>query len=125
MAFFIPIVLWCGTNPAVAWSSYDDIITNCINIVDLELAFAVTDTVTDLVVILMPIPMLWTLRLSVKRKLALTAIFLLGFLYARLPFVLSFAANSLSSTTSSIMRMIFIIINFYGTFLRGHFRLSL
>jgi hypothetical protein len=89
LAFFVPVVLWCGVHPAAGWTSYKDIITYCVNLVDLELAFAITDAMTDLVVILMPIPMLWKLQLSVSRRIALTGIFLLGFLYARFPFVLS------------------------------------
>lgn len=81
LAFFLSLVLWCGVHPAAGWTSYKDILRYCVNLADLELAFAVTDTITDLAVILTPIPILWTLQLSVNRKIALTGIFLLGFLY--------------------------------------------
>lgn len=84
IAFFLSLVLWCGSHPAAGWTSPKDIVKYCDNLADLELAFAVTDAMTDLLVILTPIPMLWKLQLSIKRKIALTGIFLLGFLYVLL-----------------------------------------
>ncbi|PQE27152.1 integral membrane protein [Rutstroemia sp. NJR-2017a WRK4] len=81
LAFFISLTLWCGTHPAAGWTSYKEILKYCDNLADLELAFAVTDAMTDLAVILTPIPILWKLQLSTNRKIALTGIFLLGFLY--------------------------------------------
>jgi hypothetical protein len=80
LAFFISLTLWCGTHPAAGWTNYKEILKYCDNLADLELAFAVTDAMTDLLVILTPIPVLWKLQLSADRKIALTGIFLLGFL---------------------------------------------
>jgi cytochrome c biogenesis protein CcdA len=81
LAFFISLTLWCGTHPAAGWTNYKEILKYCDNLADLELAFAVTDAMTDLLVILTSIPVLWKLQLSSDRKIALTGIFLLGFLY--------------------------------------------
>jgi hypothetical protein len=80
IAFFLSLVLWCGSHPAAGWTSSEDTLMYCDNLADLELAFAVTDSITDLVVILTPIPILWKLQMSVNRRIALTCIFLLGFL---------------------------------------------
>ncbi|KAF4629023.1 hypothetical protein G7Y89_g9132 [Cudoniella acicularis] len=99
VAFFLALTLWCGVHPAAGWTSRATILAYCTNLADLELAFAATDAITDLMVILTPIPMLWGLQMSIKRRLALMGIFLLGAL----------------STASSILRMVFVVVDIYGT----------
>jgi len=80
VAFFFSLVFWCGAHPTASWTNFKDILKYCVDLADLELAFAVSDAITDVLVIVTPIPILWTLKMSVNRRIVLTCIFLLGFL---------------------------------------------
>lgn len=44
-------------------------------------AMASADLIIDIIVILLPMPILWTLQLKTSKKVLLTAVFGLGFLY--------------------------------------------
>lgn len=47
-------------------------------------AMASADLIIDIIVILLPMPILWTLQLKTSKKVLLTAVFGLGFLYDNL-----------------------------------------
>ncbi|KAK8137919.1 hypothetical protein PG984_001299 [Apiospora sp. TS-2023a] len=61
----------------------------CGNSSVLYKALASTDIVIDVIIILLPMPMLWGLKLVTSKKVALTFIFGLGFVYAA-PTIISF-----------------------------------
>lgn len=42
---------------------------------------SVPNIVTDLIMLLLPMPVIWRLKLPTKQKIALTGVFLLGSLY--------------------------------------------
>jgi hypothetical protein len=52
-------------------------------------AMASADLIIDIIVILLPMPILWTLQLKTSKKVLLTAVFGLGFLYGNFNFVTS------------------------------------
>ena len=68
----------CGSNAANWWTSVTTIMEHCTNTNALELSFAVTDVLTDILVLAIPIPIVWKLQISSANKFALTGIFLLG-----------------------------------------------
>ncbi|KAL8640892.1 MAG: hypothetical protein Q9228_002240 [Teloschistes exilis] len=77
-AFFFALLFACKGNWS-AWLSLDvDLSTKCGNALQFELGMATSDFVTDVLIMVLPIPMIWRLHMSTKRKLAVTGIFLLG-----------------------------------------------
>lgn len=45
-------------------------------------SFSITDFLTDLAILIVPIPFVWSVQMAFKLKLAVTGVFLLGALYA-------------------------------------------
>lgn len=51
---------------------------HCIDYPKLIISMGVVNTITDIVMLALPIPLLWNLNLSLARKRLLTALFLMG-----------------------------------------------
>lgn len=64
---------------------YPDLPGRCINQVGTWIANAVSTIVTDLAILVLPMPQVWKLQLRLSEKIALTVAFSLGFLYALHP----------------------------------------
>lgn len=60
---------------------YPDLPGHCINQVGTWIANASSTILTDLIILLMPMPQLWKLHLQTREKIGLTLAFCLGFLY--------------------------------------------
>lgn len=78
IGFFFADVLQC--NPiSTVWTEleqkYQD---KCINRMPFYNALAISGVVTDLVILAMPLPAVWTLKLSFRQKSAICGMFLLG-----------------------------------------------
>lgn len=54
---------------------------SCKNQVISGTANAALSFVGDIAILILPLPMIWTLQMNIRRKLAVTGIFLLGSLY--------------------------------------------
>ncbi|KAG6362866.1 hypothetical protein INS49_007961 [Diaporthe citri] len=87
-AMAIVIAYWIGTfwadaflcdPPRKAWDVA--IPGKCGNANMMYTAMASADLIIDIIVILLPMPILWTLQLRTSKKILLTAIFGLGFMY--------------------------------------------
>jgi hypothetical protein len=59
---------------------YPEIPGRCLNLHAAYMAGAVINTASDLSIVILPQPLIWNLQLSLKRKIGLCAIFLLGLL---------------------------------------------
>lgn len=55
---------------------------SCGNTTQAYEAFGIINLLIDLAIVILPMPLLWGLQLPVPKKVALTAIFGVGFLYA-------------------------------------------
>ena len=53
----------------------------CENPTESLIAFSTCNMATDLIIISLPLPMIWGLQMATRRKIGLTIIFALGFLY--------------------------------------------
>ncbi|KAH8788357.1 hypothetical protein F5883DRAFT_635253 [Diaporthe sp. PMI_573] len=82
----VVIAYWIGTfwadaflcnPPRKAWDV--DIPGTCGNANMMYTAMASADLIIDIIVILLPMPILWTLQLKTSKKVLLTAVFGLGF----------------------------------------------
>ncbi|KAI9692056.1 MAG: hypothetical protein M1820_009559 [Bogoriella megaspora] len=78
IAFFFAILFICGTDFSAYWTSTEVEAANCTETSMLHNAFAISDVVIDVLIIILPLPMVWRLHLTLGRKLALIGIFMLG-----------------------------------------------
>lgn len=99
LAFFLATAFQCGTKIEYWWTSTKTIQTYCFDTAELELAYGVSDVITDLMVLVTPIPIIWKLQMSSAQKVALSGVFLLGFL----------------STAAGVVRLVQVIVNIYDT----------
>lgn len=60
------------------WTLYGAMNGVCVNTNALILAQAYSDVFTDIVILLLPLPCIWTLQMPVKHRLAVCGIFLTG-----------------------------------------------
>lgn len=91
IAFIVVIALWiggytfafmfaCKVNFSAWWTSAISLITNCVDTLNLLYSYAITDFITDALIILLPIPKIWSLQLPTRVRIGVIGIFLLGFL---------------------------------------------
>ncbi|KAI0181178.1 hypothetical protein GGR52DRAFT_523153 [Hypoxylon sp. FL1284] len=67
----------CGTHFSYWWSSAGaDLQAHCIDTQMLTYAHSVSDFIIDVIIIMMPIPLVWKLHMSFQRKLGVIAVFL-------------------------------------------------
>ncbi|MCJ1452008.1 hypothetical protein MMC28_002348 [Mycoblastus sanguinarius] len=76
-AFFISNLLQCWPISA-NWNLTASETTNCVHTTNMYLAQAWSDVFMDVVILSLPIPCIWNLQMPVKRKIAISAMFLLG-----------------------------------------------
>lgn len=62
VAFFIAALFQCGTNFWAIWGSTMDLVQNCTETMQLVLAVCITGFITDIAIILAPIPLVRNLR---------------------------------------------------------------
>lgn len=77
-AFFLAAIFQCGIDWQLNWAPVGEFLSRCPNTMNTPPAFAVTDVLTDIVIIGMPIPQIWRLHMSVKRRIGITSVFLVG-----------------------------------------------
>ena len=90
----------CDIHPEVQWSGGDNSHVGCVDQNSLDLSFAITDVVGDVLVISMPYPCIRALHMSKRERTGLALIFLLGTLstVARLVFPLLSSSFPVVST---------------------------
>ncbi|APA06872.1 predicted protein [Sclerotinia sclerotiorum 1980 UF-70] len=78
LSFFFSILFICGLDFSAYWTSTIVEKAHCVDTDRLHNAFAISDVVTDFVIICLPVPMIFGLHLTVARKIGILAIFSLG-----------------------------------------------
>ncbi|KAG4029788.1 hypothetical protein MFRU_014g00870 [Monilinia fructicola] len=78
LSFFLSILFICGTDFSAYWTSTIVEKEHCVDTSKLHNAFAISDVVTDFIIISLPVPMIFGLHLTVARKIGILAIFSLG-----------------------------------------------
>ena len=76
------------------------------NATNLTLASAVVNFVSDLYLLWLPLPLVWNLQLTTKRKLGIIAIFMTGILYNSLAYALKTAKCSFRACVSSLVSIV-------------------
>ncbi|KAI0486502.1 hypothetical protein F4859DRAFT_470568 [Xylaria cf. heliscus] len=77
-AFFFAQLFACRLDFYAYWRSTHDLLTKCVQTKQLFLALSITDFITDVALIIIPLPLIWQLNLSQRKKIAILLIFSLG-----------------------------------------------
>ncbi|KAI1379043.1 hypothetical protein F4677DRAFT_410388 [Hypoxylon crocopeplum] len=78
LAFFFAVLFECGTYFEALWTSPKDILAHCVKTTDLGFGLAVSDFIVDVLIIVFPIPLIWRLNLTLRKKFLIASVFLLG-----------------------------------------------
>ncbi|KAE8154331.1 hypothetical protein BDV25DRAFT_126613 [Aspergillus avenaceus] len=79
ISFFFATVFQCGTHWDWNWAPISWFLTECTNSLNMLTVFTATDLVTDFIIIIMPVPVIWRLHMPTRKKIGVTSIFLVGF----------------------------------------------
>ncbi|KAI1395162.1 plasma membrane protein Pth11-like protein [Hypoxylon fuscum] len=77
-AFFFADLFVCGVDFWAIWGSIAEGISRCANTNMSTIALCITDFITDVIIMCIPIPLVWRLNMSLPKRIAVMAIFLLG-----------------------------------------------
>ncbi|KAH8881937.1 plasma membrane protein Pth11-like protein [Thozetella sp. PMI_491] len=77
-AFFFANLFQCRLDISAIWGSAVDLDTHCPGTMYIDLSLCITDFITDLFIIFVPIPPIWRLNLSTPKKIAASIVFLVG-----------------------------------------------
>ena len=87
LGFTLTMLCACRSDFRAHWSTTTskELTTRCINTFLMMYALSISDFITDLIILLIPIPMIWKLHLRARRKIGVLIVFLLGSLYVQRP----------------------------------------
>ncbi|CAI7590130.1 unnamed protein product [Penicillium glandicola] len=77
-SFFFATLFQCGTSWDWNWAPIGFFLTECTDTLNMLTVFCGTDLLTDFVIMLMPVPIIWRLRMSVRKKIGVTSVFMVG-----------------------------------------------
>ncbi|KAL7620931.1 hypothetical protein AAE478_008242 [Parahypoxylon ruwenzoriense] len=77
IAFFLATLLCCKVMVVFIWKPISEM-SQCLFFLQVLVAFCATGFLIDLIIISIPIPLIWRLKLSTEQKLASSGAFLLG-----------------------------------------------
>ncbi|KAI4111250.1 MAG: hypothetical protein LQ339_000711 [Xanthoria mediterranea] len=78
VAFLLVTIFDCRGNFEANWGSVRDLRAECIDTFEQLLALSISDVITDVCILTLPIPLVWRLQMPHHRKFAVLAIFMLG-----------------------------------------------
>ncbi|KAL5044216.1 hypothetical protein BDW71DRAFT_215770 [Aspergillus fruticulosus] len=78
ISFFFATLFQCGTHWDWNWAPIGFFLTQCTDTLNMLTVFCGTDLLTDFVIMLMPVPIIWKLKMSVRKKLGVTSMFMVG-----------------------------------------------
>lgn len=76
--FFFTMIFECRTEFWAFWSTLNDLLTHCLDDVKFQKVLSVSDVITDILILMIPIPIIWQLNLSFERKVGVCGVFLMG-----------------------------------------------
>ncbi|PYI24316.1 hypothetical protein BO99DRAFT_321504 [Aspergillus violaceofuscus CBS 115571] len=80
LVFGVCAIFLCGSRPEHAWATVAVIAEKCSLQLPLLEGYAISDFIMDIIIWLLPLPRIWSLNMSVRRRLLLGLIFLVGLL---------------------------------------------
>ena len=78
VGFLVANILQCGTKISALWTSAEDTIRYCKAAAPASYGFVVSDIITDVFVLVSPIPVVWHMHITTARKIGILGLFALG-----------------------------------------------
>ncbi|KAI1370422.1 hypothetical protein F4677DRAFT_438484 [Hypoxylon crocopeplum] len=78
LAFFFATLFECNSNFSVIWSSEAEFLRRCSNTINLVMTLCITDFISDIFIISIPVPLVLRLNLPTNKKIGVCSMFLLG-----------------------------------------------
>ncbi|OKL61612.1 hypothetical protein UA08_03613 [Talaromyces atroroseus] len=78
ICFFFLLLFLCSTDFAAYWTSSESEDKYCLPTGKVHMAYAISDVVMDILIILLPLSEIWKLRLTIHRKVGVMCVFGLG-----------------------------------------------
>ncbi|KAI0802500.1 hypothetical protein GGR55DRAFT_700984 [Xylaria sp. FL0064] len=78
VGFFFAYLFRCGTNFWALWAPLKFLIEYCYDSKPLFYTLAISDVITDFVILSLPLFWVWRLNMSIAKRFALSGVFLLG-----------------------------------------------
>ncbi|PWY87082.1 hypothetical protein BO94DRAFT_575212 [Aspergillus sclerotioniger CBS 115572] len=76
--FIIALMSSCGTHFMANFSTLGEVVEHCINTFGLLIAFAVSDVLVDLIILAIPLPLVMSLHLPLRKRIGILGIFFVG-----------------------------------------------
>ncbi|GFN11073.1 uncharacterized protein AtWU_00869 [Aspergillus tubingensis] len=80
IVFGFGMIFICGVHPDYAWGTIAVVTTECSLQVPLLEGYAISDFILDVIIWLLPLPRIWLLNISVRQRVGLGLVFLVGLL---------------------------------------------
>ena len=80
LSWVFAFVFMCKDDVQTLFGSPDILVAKCNNTFMVAYSHSISDFITDILILLIPIPFVWKLQLPTGRKIAVCGIFLLGIL---------------------------------------------
>lgn len=78
LGFFFAILFRCGTQFWALWAPLVYLLQNCYNSTPMFLAFTISDVITDVLILLIPVYWIMQLNMSLAKRFGVCSVFLLG-----------------------------------------------
>ncbi|KAL4794453.1 hypothetical protein BDV19DRAFT_390290 [Aspergillus venezuelensis] len=78
ITFFFATLFQCGTNWSWNWAPIGFFLTECIDTLNMLTVFTATDLLTDFIIMFMPVPIIWRLKMPTAKKIGVTSLFMVG-----------------------------------------------
>ena len=83
--FAVEVAIWAQCQPTRAFWDLSIQPRNCVDLRSFFIGSGVPNIILNFIILVLPLPMVWTLEIERKHKLALSGVFLLGGLYVLQP----------------------------------------
>ncbi|KAF2967231.1 hypothetical protein GQX73_g6333 [Xylaria multiplex] len=72
------LIFGCGKHVELHWAPLKTVVESGCDVSTPEVALVISDIIIDLIILVLPLPSIWTLSMSKHKRLAITGVFLVG-----------------------------------------------
>lgn len=112
--FLLARIFMCGARVSLFWDGWAIYRQKC-KVYPISNGFGISDIITDVLIVVSPMPIVWRLRLPKLQRAGVIGIFALGFLYASYPGLKIKLVTLIRSTAAGVARGYIVITANRGT----------
>ena len=76
-SFFFARLFQCGTRVTIYWAHLFERTSHCVDMYAISKAWTISDVITDVLILITPVPLIMKLRMDKSRRIGLSFVFLL------------------------------------------------